>query len=378
MMPLRTAAGRLVPALLAIVLVGCSSSTPPPKPAALTEFQASLPVQTVWRTSVGRGRDAFLQPAVAENAIYAANAEGMLSRIDPQNGTLLWQVPTEASIAAGVGSDGYVVAVASARGEVLAYNAEGKPLWRAQSPSDVVAPPLVGRSLVIVRSTDHRVTAYEAESGKRRWTFQRQMPPLTLRASTEMVFAGDNVLIGLPGGRLVAVALSNGAVRWEAPVSEPKGTTEVERLNDVVGPVAAAADQACAASFQGRLVCVDAASGAMRWSRNLSARGGVSTANSAVYAVDTGSNVQAFTADGASLWRNDRLANRGVTTPLALRDGAVVGDFEGYVHFLGKDGAFAARQRIDSSAIVARPQRWADGVVVLTQDGTLALLNAQR
>jgi outer membrane protein assembly factor BamB len=231
---------------------------------------------------------------------------------------------------------------------------------------------------VIIRSTDHRVIAYEADSGKRRWTYQRQTPPLTLRASSEMAFVGDNVLAGFPGGRLLALAMTNGAARWEAVVSESKGTTEVERLSDVVGPVAVDARDVCAASFQGRVMCADPANGNLRWSRELSARGGVSLNDRAAYTVDSGSNVQAYSRDGASLWRNTKLAHRAVTTPLALVDGAAVGDQAGYVHFLGSDGDFVARVQIDSSPIIARPQRWADGVVVLTQDGTLALLTPQR
>jgi outer membrane protein assembly factor BamB len=362
----------------AAVLGGCASSRPANKPAPLVEFKDRLTVRTTWRTSVGSGRATFLQPAVRENAIYAASADGTLQRVDPQTGKVVWRASVDAPIAAGVGSDGFTVAVATPRGEVIAYGAEGKPQWRAQAPSDVLAPPLVGRGLVLVRSTDHRVTAYDAESGKRRWTYQRQSPPLTLRASSEMAFAGDNVLVGFPGGRLAALALANGAVRWEAVVSEPKGTTEVERLSDVVGPIAVDARDACAASFQGRLLCADPANGNLRWSRELSARGGVSLSERAVYTVDSGSNVHAIARDGARLWRNTKLAWRSVTTPLALRDGAVVGDDAGYVHFLGADGDLIARVRIDSSAIVARPQHWADGIVVLTQDGSLALLTPQR
>lgn len=362
----------------AAVLAGCASSSPANKPTPLAEIKDSLTVRTTWRASVGSGRATFLQPAVLENAIYVASADGTLLRVDPQNGNVVWRASVDAPIAAGVGSDGFTVAVATPRGEVIAHGAEGKPQWRAQAPSDVLAPPLVGRGLVLIRSTDHRVTAYDAESGKRRWTYQRQSPPLTLRVSSEMAFAGDNVLVGFPGGRLVALALANGAARWEAVVSEPKGTTEVERLSDVVGPIAVDARDACAASFQGRLLCADPANGNLRWSRELSARGGVSLSERAVYTVDSGSNVQAFARDGASLWRNTKLAWRSVTTPLALRDGAVVGDYAGYVHFLGADGELVARVQIDSSAIVARPQRWADGVVVLTQDGNLALLTPQR
>ena len=378
MMFSRCGVGRIAALALAVTLVACASSTPPPKPAPLTEISSPMPVQTGWRLSVGSGKGTFLQPAIAENAIYAASAKGVLTRVDPQTGGTVWQVSTDTAIAAGVGSDGYVVAVATPRGEVLAYSAEGKLLWRAQASSDVIAPPLVGRGLVVVRSTDHRLSAYEAETGKRRWIYQRQTPPLTLRVSTEMVFAGDNVLVGFPGGRLVAVALSNGAVRWEAAVSEPKGTTEVERLNDVVGPISVGGAEACAASFQGRLICVDASNGVLRWTRNLSARGGVSIADGFVYAVDESSGVQSFTLEGSSVWRSESLANRSLTSPLGLRDTVAIGDFDGYVHFLGRDGKPVARSRIDSSAIVARPQAWTDGIVVLSQDGSLTLLTRRR
>ncbi len=373
--------GRFSLALLSLsvaVLSGCASSSTATKPAELTEFKSSLTVRTTWRTSVGAARGAFLQPAVLENALYAASGDGTLLRVDPQTGAVVWRVSVDAPISAGVGSDGFTVVVATPRGEIVAYGADGKPRWRVQAPSDVVAPPLVGRGLVVIRSTDHRVIAYEVDSGKRRWTYQRQTPPLTLRASSEMAFAGDNVLVGFPGGRLLALALTNGAARWEAVVSESKGTTEVERLSDVVGPVVVDARDVCAASFQGRVMCADPANGNLRWSRDLSARGGVSLSDRAAYTVDIGSNVQAFSRDGASLWRNTKLAHRAVTTPLALVNGAAVGDLAGYVHFLGNEGDLVARVQIDSSPITARPQRWADGVVVLTQDGTLALLAPQR
>jgi outer membrane protein assembly factor BamB len=234
--------------------------------------------------------------------------------------------------------------------------------------------------MVIVRSTDHRLSAFEAESGKRRWVFSRQLPPLTLRSSTEMAFAGDNVLVGYPGGRVVAVALANGAVRWETVVSEPKGTTEVERLADVLGPIAVDGGLACAASFQGRVICADAGSGALRWARELSAGGGVARDARAVYAVDARSQAHAFgTSGGASLWRNDSLTFRQLTTPLALPAAVAVGDLEGYVHFLSPaEGSLLARVRVDSSPIVARPMAWNDNAVVQTTDGTLMLLAPQR
>lgn len=363
------------------LLAGCGffgEKKTPPSP--LPEFQSRLSVATAWRVSVGSGRDTFLRPAVVENAVYAAAANGAVLRVDPASGSVVWRTEVQASVSAGVGADGFTVAVATPRGEVIALDADGKIRWRAQASSDVIAPPLVGRGLVIVRSTDHRVSAYEADSGKRRWSFTRQLPALTLRSSTEMAFAGDNVLVGYPGGRVIAVALANGAARWESAISEPKGTTEVERLADVLGPIVIAAGQACAASFQGRVTCVDAGTGQLRWTRELAAGAGVARDSRAVYAVDTTSQVHALAADGgASLWRNERLSNRALTTPLALTSAVVVGDLEGYVHFLSPgEGSFIARVQVDSSPIIARPVAWDDGAVILTSDGTLALLTPRR
>lgn len=385
MTPLRGPAARrravMVAAATAVLLSGCALfEDKKTAPAPLPEFQSTLNVTTIWRLSVGSGRGAFLQPAVAENAVYAASAGGTVLRVDPVSGNPVWRTELSAKISAGVGADGFTIAVATPRGEVIALDADGKVRWRAQASSDVISPPLVGRDLVIVRSTDHRVSAFEADSGKRRWTYSRQLPPLTLRASTEMAFAGDNVLVGFPGGRLVAVALANGAARWEAAVSEPKGTTEVERLADVLGPVVVVGGQACAASFQGRVMCADAAGGSLRWARELSAGAGVARDSRSVYAVDASSQLHALAAEGgASLWRNERLSHRQLTTPLALTGAVVVGDLEGYVHFLSTvEGGLLARVRLDSSPMVARPLAWADGAVVLSTDGTLALLTPQR
>jgi len=255
---------------------------------------------------VGSGRNFVLQPAVLENAIYVAAANGGVVRIAPDTGKTVWRTDLDHE---------HFRRRRQRRADGRSCNAA----WRSDrtrtrrqatvaraGSSDVAERPLVGKGLVIVRSTDHRVAAFEADTGKRRWFFQRQQPPLTLRASTEMSFAGDNVLIGFPGGKLTALALSNGATRWEATVSEPKGTTEVERLADVVGPVAVSGREVCAASFQGRLACGDATNGTLRWAREFSAASGPALGARLVFAVDAKSHIYAFGREGG--------ANHGVTT----------------------------------------------------------------
>lgn len=362
-------------------LLGCASEkSDTVKPAELADFKAAATVRTVWRISVGDSKGEPLQPAVLDNAVYAASAKGTLMRIAPDSGELVWRIDVGSRISAGVGSDGFTSVVATPRGEVLAFGADGKSLWKAQVSSDVIAPPLVGRGFVVVRSTDHRLTAFDATDGKRKWTFQRQQPPLTLRTASDMRFAGENIAAGFPGGRLVGIALSNGAARWEATVAEPKGATEVERLADVVGPVVVATPDVCAAAYQGRLMCADANNGNLRWARDMPALAGVALDATAVYSVDAKSHVNAFARPaGASLWSNAQLHYRELTAPAVVARAVAVGDFKGYVHFLSlADGAFVARTRVDSSRITAPPQFGAGVLVVQTQDGSVAALSLER
>jgi outer membrane protein assembly factor BamB len=365
-------------AAIACVLAACSSSSSE-KPARLTDIKSPLSIRVAWRVKVGDGRHSFLQPAVLQNAIYAADADGDLVRIDPNDGKQVWHARVPARLEAGVGSDGFIVAVAGQRGDVFGYSAEGLLRWQARVPSDVITTPLVGHGLVIVRSTDQGVTAFDAEDGHKKWNFKRQTPPLVLRAANELAFSGDNVVAGFPGGRLVAIALSNGAARWDSAVSEPKGATEVERLADVLGSIGLQDNHVCAASYQGRVACFDATSGDQQWAREMPAGAGVAIHGEELVGVDSASTVQAFAlSNGATRWTSKLLARRQLSSPEAQERWIAVGDLEGYVHFLdASDGKLAGRAELDGSPIIAQPRQAAGGFVVQSQRGYVALLIPQ-
>jgi len=364
--------------LLLIFLSACSSSSERAKPTPLETIVRPVEVRRVWQIELGDSEGTFLRPCVLEHAVFAASRKGTLVRIDPSSGQEVWRVQVNGGIGAGVGSDGLTVAVVGPRGNVQAYDAEGKALWQAQAPSDVVAPPLVGHDLVLVRSTDQRITAYEATSGKRRWVFQKQQPPLALRAEADLTLSGDSVLVGFPGGRLGSIALSNGAGRWEAAVSEPKGATEVERLADVVGVPGLIEGDVCTASYQGRIGCFDARNGDLHWAREFSAGAGVAVSDDAVYGVDANSHVTGFKrASGASLWQNAALANRELSAPVIVGKLLATADFEGHIHFLRlEDGKLVGRFDAAGGRVISTPQTWNGLALFQTAHGRLILLSA--
>lgn len=372
------------------VLAGCStlSSLNPfggksesrNPPAALTDFNPTMAVRTAWTAQVGSARAFTFSPASTSAGLFAAAADGTVVRLDPANGRAIWRINAGVPLTAGVGSDGATVAVGAEKGVVLAFDVEGKLRWKAQASSEVLSIPAVGQGLVIVRSADNRVAAYDAESGARKWVAQRPSPPLTLRTAPGIVISGSTAFAGLPGGRLLALAVANGGARWEVAVGDPRGTTELERIADISGSPVVAGRDVCAVAYQGRVACFDAAAGTPRWVKELSSDVGLGIDERFVFAADERGSVIAFAREnGAAIWRNSKLANRRLSTPVSFGRAVAVGDGQGYIHFLSReDGSFLARAGTDGSPILAgSPLVAGANVIFQTQAGTVVALASE-
>lgn len=370
------------------VLAGCSAlssinpfgskEVPRHPPAALVDFKPTMAVRTAWSTSIGSSGAYMFSPAGANNSIFAAAADGSIVRIEAATGRTLWRTSAGLPLTAGVGSDGDTIAVVGEKGQVLAFDGEGKLRWKAQASSEVLSAPAVGQGLVIVRSLDNRIAAFDAASGARRWTVQRTVPPLTLRTAPGIEISGSSVFVAMPGGRLLALTLSNGGPIWEVAVGDPRGTTELERVADVSGAPLVLGRDVCAVAYQGRIGCVDALTGATRWAKEFSSVAGVAGDERFVYGADERGIVSAFTRDtGTSVWRNNKLANRGLSAPASFGRAVAIGDSQGYVHFLSReDGSFIARSGTDGSRILAAPLIAGANLIFQTHAGTVTAFAA--
>ncbi len=363
-------------ALLAVLLAACSS-TSGPKPAELVPLPRGAAVKQVWSAHAGDADRFVFEPALVDGSVYAAGRNGTVLRLDAESGRELWRASANMNLSAGVGSDGRIVVVANEEGVVAALDAAtGKPRWKARVSSEVLAAPAVGGGVVLVHSLDNRVFAFDAADGKRRWVFQRPAASLIVRVPSGLALGEDTAYAGFRGGKLSAIALSNGGQRWEATVALPKGATELERVTDVVGEPVLAGREVCAAAYQGKVACFEAASGRSLWSRDVSSLTGVSVDPRYAFVSDENGAVQALDrSSGRSVWKQDKLAHRDLTLPVPVGELVAVGDFEGYVHFLARDtGAFTARYDTRDGAVRAAPVRLPFGVLVQTKSGGLHAL----
>lgn len=376
----------LIVSLAALTVAGCASmeklnpvnwfsSEPKVKMAELQPITPTAEPRLLWQGSAGSGGPYVFTPAVAGDSVFVAGNDGTLARYDA--GKQAWRINAGERLSGGVGSDGRLVVAGTPKGEVLAFDAGGKFLWKARVSSEILSAPQVADSLVLVRSGDSRIFALDAADGRRKWVYQRATPALTLRTNAGVVVAGNLALAGFPGGKLIAIALNNGAAVWEATVALPRGATELERVADISSPPVVAGREVCAAAFQGRVACFDLASGNHLWSRDISSVSGLDVDTRNVYVSDEKGAVHALDrVNGASLWKQDKLFLRQLSRPLAADNYVVVGDIAGVVHLLRReDGAFAARYTTDGSAIAAEPARLERGFLVQTRNGGVYALS---
>ena len=360
-------------------------------PTLLTELTPTLNVQKIWGERIGKGAGktgARMLPAYADGKIYAAGVDGTVAALDAASGRTLWQKRlgerhgfilhhgnNSLRWAGGPSVSGDLLVVGSLEGNVQALDAgSGADRWHVQVSSEVIAPPAIADGMVVVRTNDGRLYGLDATNGSRKWVFDRAtVPVLSLRGNAAPRIADGVVYAGEDNGKVVAVHLADGNPLWEQALSPGEGRSEIERLQDVDGAIAVADGVVYASGYRGHAVALIAQTGRPVWTHELSGYTGVAISATQVYTADADANVWALDLrTGASAWKQEGLKYRWVSEAAAQGDYVVLGDLEGYVHWLASsDGKFAARVRLSKNPIQSAPVVAGDTVYVEDVDGEI-------
>jgi outer membrane protein assembly factor BamB len=349
-------------------------------PAELVEFEPTVNVRTVWQRRVGSGAGELflkLRPAIDEDRVFAATRDGRVQAFDARTGETVWDTDTDSPLSGGPGIGDGLVLLGTSEGEVLALGEEdGEIKWRARVSSEVLSSPEARGGIVVTRTIDGKLFGLSTDDGTRLWVYDRTTPVLTLRGTSSPALAEGAAIAGFDNGQVVAIALSNGQPLWETRVAVPRGRTELERMVDIDADPVILDNAVYAVTYQGQVAALELFSGEVIWRRDMSSHAGLGVGPRNVYVTDDSSHVWALDrANSASMWRQSKLEARRVSPPAVFNEFVVVGDLEGYVHWLRKeDGQFAARVRIDSDGIVAAPVATPFAVYVYGSGGELAAL----
>ena len=132
-------------------------------------------------------------------------------------------------------------------------------------------------------------------------------------------------------------------------------------------------------AYQGRVACFEILRGTLIWSRDLSSLYGLAADSRYLYVTDDSGAVHALDkTTGASVWKQDKLAQRSPGGPQLVGEFLVVVDVEGYAHLLDRnDGNLVARIATDGSPATAQPARSGGNAVWLSTSGALVSVTAR-
>ncbi len=368
----------LLPLAALAVLAACGDEKNIEPPAELVDITATLDVRREWSQGLGGKSDRLrlaLRPEIVDGVLYAGSFKGEVVAVNATNGRRVWRVATGLPLSAGPGVGDGVVVFGSSNGEIIALDAAtGAERWRHAVSSEVLARPLVTSGSALVRTVDGRLQALSLTDASQRWVVQETVPALSLRGNAPAVRSGDTVLAGFDNGKVVAIDFRTGDPLWDTTVSPPQGRTELDRLVDLDAAVEVAGDDVFVAGFQGRAAMLSLDSGQIWWAKELSSYRGFGMDDENLYVTNAEGGVVALRRrDGAIVWEQlTALRLRGLTAPEVDGEALVVGDFEGYLHWLDKrTGEIIGRASTGGDRITNAPVVVDGRVYVQTDAGTL-------
>ena len=345
------------------------------KPAVLEVLTGPATGRVVW-SAKGDNVTFPLSIATPGDRFVVASVDGSVRALAAADGRELWRGTAGAKLAAGVGSDGRFAAVVNRDNELVVLD-NGAVVWKKALPTPVIAAPLVAGERVFALTLDRQVIAFDALDGRKIWELRRPGEPLTLAKAGVLMAYKDTLIVG-QGARLAGIDPLKGQLRWEASVATPRGTNEVERLADLVGPAVRQGEVICARAFQSSVGCVNAERGSALWNRVVGGTNGIGADDQIVVAGDASDRMSAWKlANGDLAWSADQFQLRKLSAPVVLSKQIIVGDYEGQVHLLDRDtGKTRSRIATDGSPVAAITLL-GDTALVATRNGGLFAIKAE-
>ncbi|MGJ0624215.1 outer membrane protein assembly factor BamB [Xenorhabdus bovienii] len=380
----------LVGLVASVLLAGCSSEQDTLAMSPLPKVENQFNPRVIWDKSVGSGVGQYyshLSPVWQGSTVYVADRTGVVKAFEVDTGKELWATDLSekagflssrlpALLSGGLTVSGERLYVGTEQAKVIALDTtNGKVEWESGVAGEALSRPVVSDGLVLIHTGNGLLQALNETNGSAVWSVNMDTPSLSVRGESAPAVAYGAAIVGGDNGRISAVLMSQGQLIWQQRIAQMTGSTEIGRLNDVDMTPVISNNIIYAIAYNGNLVAMDMRSGQLIWKRDIGSVNEMVVTDDHIFIVDQNDRILSLRkSDGVTLWTQSDLLHRNLTAPEMYNGYLVVGDAEGYLHWLNMaDGKFVAQHKVDGSGLLSRPVVAGDKLMVQAKDGKVYL-----
>lgn len=267
-----------------------------------------------WSVPIGQGDSRrhriTADPVVADGRVFTLDSGSTVTAVSTA-GAKLWSSSLSlaqdgSNDASGGGlayGDGKLI-VTSGFGVVRALDpATGGVIWEQELDAPATGAPSISRGLVYVVAGDNVAWAIDAKDGRVVWQLDGSADVNNVSGGAAPAVNDDLVVFAFGSGELQAAFRKGGLRRWGATVAGQRRGIAVNTVSDITGDPVFSGDTVFAGSHSGRIVALNAQSGARIWTARDGALSPVWPAGGSVFAVtDRNELVRLDAQTGTRIW----------------------------------------------------------------------------
>lgn len=224
---------------------------------SLTEL--APPFRRVWEYDAGSLVE--FSPVIADGRAIMGTNHKLALAVDVETGRELWRARFRGRVASSPAIAGDLAIFTTTRGEVVAFDAAtGRRVWARNVGAAVESSPLVVGDSFYIGTLAGKVLRMQVRNGRTTWSADAQGD---VKAS--LALSGPNVIVGDYGGHVSAYRRSDGRLVWQ----RTSPGTRVSGPGRFYGGPAVAHGRVYIGNINGRVIALDADTGAVAWVRVL-------------------------------------------------------------------------------------------------------------
>jgi len=325
-------------------------------PTEIKPYDKKASMELIWENKVGDNEVNNFNLVFSEEFVIAATSDGSVRKMKINSGETVWKKEFSQKIMIGVGGNIENILFIAEDGYLWCLDGKGEAIWKIFVDGEALTTPVINNDKAYVRLANYGILQVDLKQGDIDWRYIHASPSLTFNGTSSLAFSDGIIYGGFGAGKLVAIHQKSGAFMWEATISQIKGVTDIERLNDVLSQPLINNREIYAASTSGDLTAIDRRNVNTIWTRKISSFKNLAFDGFDIYLAHKSDSLYSLDSkNGKTNWRNADLQYRRVTNPIITGDYVAVGDFDGYIHLLNiESGAIEGRAQITSNVPIGK------------------------